>query len=67
MQPGLRFLDVGCGSLRAGRFISQYVDPGNYYGIDINHSLLVAGYDAELDDAGQGPVAQQEPARDRPL
>lgn len=53
LQPGHRFLDVGCGSLRAGRLISQYVDPGNYYGIDINHSLLVAGYDNELDDAGR--------------
>jgi len=53
LAPHHKFLDVGCGSLRAGRLISHYVDPGNYYGIDINHSLLVAGYDHELDDTGR--------------
>lgn len=28
----------------------DYLQPGNYYGIDINHSVLQAGYDRELDD-----------------
>ncbi|MGL5809511.1 MAG: class I SAM-dependent methyltransferase [Nocardioides sp.] len=60
LAPRHLFLDVGCGSLRAGRLISSYLDPGNYYGIDINHSLLVAGYDHELDDEGRArlPSAQ---------
>lgn len=53
LEPGHRFLDVGCGSLRAGRLLSEYVEPGHYYGIDINHSLIVAGYDTELDDAAR--------------
>jgi SAM-dependent methyltransferase len=53
LRPEHTFLDVGCGSLRAGRHISAYLDPGNYYGVDINHSLLVTGYDHELDDAGR--------------
>lgn len=53
LQPGDRFLDVGCGSLRAGRRLVEYLHPAHYYGIDINHDVLKAGYDHELDDAGR--------------
>ncbi len=50
LEPQHRFLDVGCGSLRAGRRLLDYLDPGNYYGIDINPTLIDAGYEHELDD-----------------
>ncbi len=50
LQPAHTFVDVGCGSLRAGRHLIDYLDPGNYYGIDANVSLLQAGYDVELSD-----------------
>ncbi len=50
LQPGDRFLDIGCGSLRAGRHLVNALDPGHYYGIDANLSLVQAGYDVELDD-----------------
>jgi SAM-dependent methyltransferase len=50
LQPGDKFLDVGCGSLRAGRHLVDYLEPGNYYGIDANRSLIQAGYDVELTD-----------------
>lgn len=53
LRAGHLFLDVGCGSLRAGRLLATYLYPGHYYGVDINHSLLVAGYEHELDDAGR--------------
>ncbi|MGC4900433.1 class I SAM-dependent methyltransferase [Micromonospora echinospora] len=53
LRPEHRFLDVGCGSLRAGRLIAAHVDPGNYYGIDINRTLLEVGYDHELDEPGR--------------
>lgn len=43
-----RLLDIGCGPLRAGIRFVEYLEPGNYYGIDINQSLLDAGYDLEL-------------------
>ncbi len=33
-------LDVGCGSLRAGRFFISYLQSGNYYGIEPNHWLI---------------------------
>lgn len=33
-------LDVGCGSLRAGRLLIPYLDPGNYCGIEPNRWLI---------------------------
>jgi SAM-dependent methyltransferase len=51
LEPGHIFLDVGCGSLRAGRHLIDYLDDGHYYGIDANRSVIQAGYDLELDDA----------------
>lgn len=51
LRPEERFLDVGCGALRAGRFLAGYLDPGNYYGIDVNKDLIELGYGRELDDA----------------
>ena len=50
LRPEHRFLDVGCGSFRAGRLLVDYLDPGNYYGIDINASLMERGYELELND-----------------
>lgn len=48
MQPHHYLLDVGCGALRAGRKFVRYLEPGHYYGIDINETLLDAGYRREL-------------------
>ena len=50
LQPHHRLLDIGCGPFRAGRHLIDYLEPGHYYGIDANHSLIQAGYDVELDD-----------------
>jgi len=43
LQPGHRLLDLGCGALRGGIHFIRYLEPGNYYGADINASLLEAG------------------------
>ena len=48
LQQGHRLLDVGCGPLRGGIHLVDYLEPGGYYGVDINQSLLDAGYDHEL-------------------
>jgi SAM-dependent methyltransferase len=48
LQPSSRLLDVGCGPLRAGIHFVEYLEAGNYFGIDVNESLLDAGYDVEL-------------------
>jgi len=51
LRPEHRFLDVGCGGFRAGRHLVDYLEPGHYYGIDIGHDVMRAGYDHELSDA----------------
>lgn len=49
LKPGDRMLEIGCGDLRAGRLFIDYLDTGNYYGIDISPDILVAA---------QGTLAQ---------
>jgi SAM-dependent methyltransferase len=51
LKPNHRLLDVGCGALRAGRWFVDYLEPGHYYGVDINQSLLDAGYEQEFTEA----------------
>lgn len=62
MAVGMRehhtVLDVGCGSLRGGRFIMQYLLPGNYYGIEPNERLIQAAIDHEI---GQDMVDLKQP------
>ena len=48
LLPRHKLVDVGCGCLRGGIHFVEYLEPGNYYGIDMNQSLLDAGYDVEL-------------------
>lgn len=43
LKPEKTLLDVGCGSLRGGIHFIKYLKTGNYYGIDINPSLINAG------------------------
>lgn len=41
-------LDIGCGSLRAGRLLMVYLQPGNYYGLEPNWWLVDKGIETEL-------------------
>jgi SAM-dependent methyltransferase len=43
LKPRHRLLDIGCGSLRGGIHAIKYLEAGNYYGLDINPSLIEAG------------------------
>ena len=52
LAPQHRLLDVGCGSLRGGLHFVDWLEPGNYFGIDISEALLEAGYDRELGPLG---------------
>jgi SAM-dependent methyltransferase len=52
LLPQHRLLDVGCGALRGGLHFIRYLNPGNYYGIDMNESLIRAGREVELPRAG---------------
>ena len=51
LEPSHSLLDVGCGSLRGGVRFVRYLDPGRYYGVDRQGSLLKAG-EKELAHAG---------------
>lgn len=52
LASSMRFLDIGCGAFRGGVHFIRYLDPGNYYGVDQNESLLRAGVEVELAAAG---------------
>ncbi len=43
LLPHHRLVDIGCGALRGGVRFVRYLDRGNYYGFDINASLIEAG------------------------
>ena len=43
LKPSHRLLDIGCGSLRGGIHAINYLETGNYYGLDINLSLIEGG------------------------
>jgi len=51
LRPDHRLLDVGCGSLRAGRFFISYLNPHCYLGLDGDEALVRAGLSAEIDPA----------------
>lgn len=57
LDPDSRLLDVGCGSMRGGRHFVEYLNPGRYYGLDIDPALLKAGR-RELAKAG---VSDRDP------
>jgi hypothetical protein len=52
LEPGMRLVDLGCGSMRGGVHFVRYLEPEHYYGIDISEALLDAGYEIELAQAG---------------
>lgn len=42
------FLDIGCGSLRAGRWFIPYLNPGKYHGIEPNNKVVNLGWRQEI-------------------
>ncbi|EED31018.1 Methyltransferase domain family protein [gamma proteobacterium NOR5-3] len=59
LKKSSTLLDVGCGSLRGGCHFVEYLEPGNYFGIDINESLINAGYDKELTTAAKQKLPRE--------
>jgi SAM-dependent methyltransferase len=61
-QAGLRethkLLDLGCGSLRAGRLLIPYLRPGNYWGVEPNDWLVREGIAREL---GEDVIRVKQP------
>lgn len=42
LEPGDRMLEIGCGSLRTGWRFIDYLETGNYYGVDISPDILLS-------------------------
>jgi SAM-dependent methyltransferase len=51
LEPRHRLLDIGCGTLRGGIPLIDWLDRGHYYGIEVRPSVLAEGLQ-ELCDAG---------------
>jgi SAM-dependent methyltransferase len=51
LKPADRVLEIGCGNLRAGRLLIDYLDTGNYYGTDISAEILASALKV-LSEAG---------------
>jgi hypothetical protein len=49
LRPDHVFLDIACGSPRAGRLLIPYLDPDNYLGIDKHAVLIEAGKTKEIE------------------
>lgn len=58
MQPRHRLLDIGCGALRLGVKAVDYLDSGNYFGLDLSRELIDAGYEKELGAAQRARLPQ---------
>lgn len=52
LTPLSKLIDVGCGCLRGGVHFIDYLESGNYFGIDRSAELLEKGYSVELEQAG---------------
>ena len=61
LRSAHRCLDVGCGSLRAGRLLIPYLDPCRYFGIEPNAWLLQDGVGHEV---GHDLVRIKQPSFD---
>ena len=54
LKPEDKILDIGCGCLRGGIKFIEYLNTENYFGIDINQSLIDAGkYEIEQADLSE--------------
>lgn len=50
MKPSSYLIDIGCGSLRGGRFFIDYLEPEHYYGIDKEDHILQAGREKVIEE-----------------
>lgn len=51
LKPGHKLIDIGCGTLRGGIPIINYLNEGNYYGIDVRKEVIKEAFN-ELKDEG---------------
>ncbi|HEU0195016.1 MAG TPA: class I SAM-dependent methyltransferase [Streptosporangiaceae bacterium] len=64
LKPTDRMLEIGCGNLRAGWRFIDYLDVGNYYGIDISPDILIAAQHTLRDRGLQAKLPHLNLVRD---
>ena len=64
LKPADRLLEIGCGNLRGGWRFIEYLDAGNYYGIDISPDILLAAHDTVVRYELQDKLPRLTPVRD---
>ena len=67
LKPDMRMLEIGCGNLRAGRLFIDYLDTGNYFGIDISPDILLAAQDTVTEFGLQRKLPHLSVVRDMTL
>ena len=60
LKPDMRMLEIGCGNLRAGRLFIDYLDAGNYFGVDISPDILLAAQETLARDDLQAKLPHLE-------
>lgn len=58
LLPGHRLLDLGCGTLRGGIPLIEYLDVGHYCGVEVRSAVLAEGQ-RELQESGLEAKAPQ--------
>lgn len=64
VAAGGRVLDIGCGNPRTGWHLIDYLEPGNYDGIDISPDILIAAQHTIVDPGPQDKLPHLTPMRD---
>ena len=64
LTPRMNVLDVGCGCLRIGKHLVDYLEPNRYWGVDHSQELLDAGYERELGRRGRRKLPRSHLLRD---
>ncbi|MBT2225534.1 class I SAM-dependent methyltransferase [Nonomuraea sp. NEAU-A123] len=64
LKPDFTMLEIGCGNLRAGRLFIDYLDTGNYYGIDISPDILFAAQETVVANGLREKLPRLTPVRD---
>ncbi|HUR04586.1 MAG TPA: class I SAM-dependent methyltransferase [Nonomuraea sp.] len=64
LKPEFTMLEIGCGNLRAGRLLIDYLDTGNYYGVDISPDVLFAAQETLVANGLRDKLPHLAPVRD---
>jgi SAM-dependent methyltransferase len=61
LQKDMRFLDLGCGAVRLGLPLIEYLDPGHYVGLDVDDDCIAAANEliAKFDLQDRDPTIVQ--------